>query len=240
MADQRRERGVSLMLAGGTYQLRRLGPLLLLSLVWLQPPTSQSTFRAGIDIVEADATVVDADGRPVPGLVAGDFSLAIDGQPRAITSVMYMSDNGVEPARPTSRPSSEARDPSPGTGRLILLCVDEGNISIGGAQRATQSVARLFDALAPQDRVGLASIPSGSIIDFTTRHDQVRAALARAVGRSSGSHGYFSIDLAELFAFDVGAGPSDRPVQKQVIDPECPQPPHTTSRPSLPPQPEQR
>src|SRR5260370_7538954 len=102
MADQRRERGVSLMLAGGTYQLRRLGPLLLLSLVWLQPPTSQSTFRSGIDIVEADATVVDADGRPVPGLVAGDFSLATHAQPRAITSVIYMSANDFQPAPPPS------------------------------------------------------------------------------------------------------------------------------------------
>src|SRR5207247_10761187 len=132
-----------------------------------------------------------------------------------------VSDNGAEPGTRTPRPASDVRNPSPETGRLILLCVDEGNISIGGAQRATQSVARLFDALAPKDRVGLALIPSGSIIDFTTSHDQVRAALARAVGRSSGSHGYFSIEAAELFAFDVGAGPAQRSVQKQVIDREC-------------------
>ncbi len=226
---------------GATYQLRlRLAPVLLSSLVLLQPPTPQSTFRSGIDIVEADATVVDADGRAVPGLAVGDFSLAVDGKPRAIASVTYVSDNGVERPQTTTRPSLGAQELSPEAGRLIVFAVDEGNISIGGAQRATQSVARLFDALAARDRVGLATIPTGSIIDFTTRHDQVRAALARAVGRSSGSHGYFSIEVAELFAFDVGAGPAERSVQSQVIDRECPQRGHSTCGMELRAEAEQR
>ena len=199
-----------------------LAPVLLSSLVLLRPQPPQSTFRSGIDIVEAEATVVDEDGKPVPSLMVADFSLAVDGKPRAIASVTYVSNSVADEPASTARLSPMAAEPPADAGRLILFVVDEGNISLGGARRATESAARLLDTLRPRDRVALASIPSGSIVDFTTTHEQVRAALAHVVGRSSRSHGYFSIELSELFAFDVGGGPSDRSVQQQVMNRECP------------------
>lgn len=199
-----------------------LAPVVLSSIVFLRQQPPQSTFRSGIDIVEAEATVVDADGRPVPNLAVVDFSLAVDRKPRAIASVMYVSDSVAEASASTARPSPRASERPAEGGRLILFVVDEGHISIGGARRATESTARLLDTLKPRDRVALASIPSGPIIDFTTRHEQVRAALAHVVGRSSRSHGYFSIELSELFAFDVGGGPAERSVQRRVTDRECP------------------
>jgi VWFA-related protein len=210
------------------HSVMRLAPVLLSSLVLLRQQPPQSTFRSGIDIVEAEATVVDADGQPVPGLVVADLSLVVDGKPRAIASVTYVSDSVDAESVSTGRPSPKASEHSAESGRLILFVVDEGNISFGGARRATASAARLLDTLRPRDRVALASIPSGPLVDFTTTHEQVRAALVRVVGRSSRSHGYFSIELSELFAFDVGAGPAERSLQRQVVDREC-QRGHNTS-----------
>src|SRR6188474_1272257 len=44
----------------------------------------QPVFRAGVDLVTVDAIVVDKDGRPVTGFTADDFTLTVDGKPRAI------------------------------------------------------------------------------------------------------------------------------------------------------------
>ena len=52
-----------------------------------QTPTQQPVFRSGVDLVTVDVLVVDKDGRPIPELKAEDFTVAVDGKPRRITSV---------------------------------------------------------------------------------------------------------------------------------------------------------
>src|SRR5262249_38051692 len=70
---------------------------------WLAHPAAQVVFRAGVDLVEVDAAVVGADGRPILGLTSADFVLRVDGQPRAIESVDYI--NAVATS-PNDSPSS--------------------------------------------------------------------------------------------------------------------------------------
>src|SRR5215467_11663183 len=40
-----------------------------------QTPTPPPVFRAGVDLIQLDVTVVDASGRPVHGLTRDDFTL---------------------------------------------------------------------------------------------------------------------------------------------------------------------
>src|SRR4051794_18700960 len=63
-----------------------------------QPP--QPTFRGGIDVVQADAVVVDANGRQALGLASADFTLSVDGQPRVIDSVDYIAAGAVPSGPP--------------------------------------------------------------------------------------------------------------------------------------------
>jgi hypothetical protein len=46
------------------------------------PRRPQATFRAGVDLIQIDVSVLGRDRRPVRGLTAADFSLLEDGQPR--------------------------------------------------------------------------------------------------------------------------------------------------------------
>ena len=39
------------------------------------PPTQSPTFRAGVDVVQLDVSVLDKNRRPVRGLTAADFTL---------------------------------------------------------------------------------------------------------------------------------------------------------------------
>jgi hypothetical protein len=45
------------------------------------PTQSAPTFRAGIDLVQLDVSVMDRDRQPVRGLTARDFQVLEDGRP---------------------------------------------------------------------------------------------------------------------------------------------------------------
>jgi VWFA-related protein len=178
-------------------------------------------FRSGVDVVEVEATVTDTEGDTVSDLVASDFSLVVDRRARPILSATYVSGRRQQNAA-AARSIQPLSDTGSFGGRLVVFVIDEGNLSPGSARRVADAASRALDRLDPDDRVALTVIPSGTTLNFSATREQIRSALARVVGRWSGSHGYYSIDLAELFAFDVGSTMDDRLVQRSVVDRECP------------------
>src|SRR5262245_53766628 len=58
-------------------------------------------FRAGVDLIQLDVSVLDKDRHPVRGLAAGDFTVLVDGQPRPIVAF-----KAVELAPPPPPPSA--------------------------------------------------------------------------------------------------------------------------------------
>jgi len=186
-------------------------------------PSAQTIFRGGIDLVEADAVVVDAQGRPVTSLTAADFTLSVDGQPRAIESVEYVDAAAAPAPGADEAASAPARGRRPAV-RHVIFVADEGNMSAGGGRAAVKAAQRLLDRFSPSDRLALLSIPSGPAVDFTADHETIRAALDRVVGRASPASGGddFGLNLQDLFAFDVGATRDDRTTQQAVLVRECP------------------
>jgi VWFA-related protein len=196
-----------------------------------QPPSPQTqkpVFRAGVELLSVDATVVDRDGRQVTDLAATDFVVEVDGNPRPVVTAEYVRliDDTPVPVggrRAAAAPpventfySTNARSVSPG--RLILLLVDEGNIRTGQGRETMRSAAKFVDALSPNDRVAVAAIPRGAVVDFTTEHDRVREALIATVGRASPYKGRFFMSLSEAFATYEH---SDALLRSQVIAREC-------------------
>jgi len=94
-----------------------------------QQPTS--TFKTGVDLVPVDVSVVDRNGRPVNDLTAADFTLTVDGKPRAVASASYISTERLSDAPPDRTTFSTNAGQRPG--RLIALVIDEAHIARGGA-----------------------------------------------------------------------------------------------------------
>ena len=69
-----------------------------------QPPV----FGVGVDVVAVDASVVDADGRPILGLGPEDFRVEVDGKPRRIVTVDYLGRDLEPPASGRAAPPTSA------------------------------------------------------------------------------------------------------------------------------------
>jgi VWFA-related protein len=121
--------------------------------------------RAGGALVAIDVSVVDQTGRPVGGLEAGSFTITVDGRPRRLASVQFIS-----------------QEQGRGGGRAVLVVVDQGNIGPASSRIVPETVQRLLSRLGPADRAALAVIPGGMAVDFTRQHAVVREAVGKTFG----------------------------------------------------------
>ena len=73
-----------------------------------QPPPERPTFRAGIDLIEIDVTVVNGQGVPVKDLRAPEFTVSVDGQRRSVVTAEFIDLRAETPeARPASADAGE-------------------------------------------------------------------------------------------------------------------------------------
>jgi VWFA-related protein len=181
------------------------------------PQEQRPTFKSSIDLVPVDVSIVDKTGHPVTNLEAKDFSLTIDGRPRRIASAQYIPagrDSG--PAEPV--PDYYSTNANAQGGRLIMFVVDQGNIGLGHGRLAMDGIARFISTLTPADRVGLVAIPgAGPQIDFTAKHEVVRALLPKLVGQATPVESTHRVGISE--ALDINRG--DEQTATTVAEREC-------------------
>src|SRR5436190_13850652 len=95
-----------------------------------QAPPRQ-TFNTKTELVLVDVTVIDRDSNPVPALQAGDFDLQVNGQPREIASIQFVSAAPTNTTPLTARETRYSSNETATTGRLLLFVVDESNLRAG-------------------------------------------------------------------------------------------------------------
>src|SRR5690349_8908527 len=60
------------------------------------PQPQIPVFRAGVDVLTVQASVLDRDGKPVIDLAPADFTVTIDGRPRRVRDARFYGDGGAE------------------------------------------------------------------------------------------------------------------------------------------------
>ena len=149
-----------------------------------QPPR-QSPFRAGVDLVQVDVSVLDKQRHPVRGLTAADFTLLEDGKPRAIVafSAVELPARANAPLAPwtTSVAPDVATNTLPEEGRLVVILLDR-SISDGYPMLKAREIARAaVQELGPGDLAAVVYTGGGTPHDFTSD----RAALVAAIDGAS-------------------------------------------------------
>ena len=186
-----------------------------------QQPTP--TFRSGVEVVRIDVSVVDKTGRPVGDLAPSDFTVTVDGKPRTIVSAQFLkyelqTSVTAGGAAPAPAPAPSPAMPAPPPPRIVLIVIDEDSIEPGEGLAAKQAARKFLDRLAPNDRVGVVTIPRlrSEVTLSTRRSDAIKSLDAVITGVNVDRYDY-NIGLAE--AFDIERGYAD--VAQRVIDREC-------------------
>ncbi len=195
-----------------------------------QPQTP--VYRSGVDVIAVDVHVVDRAGHPVVGLRPDEFSVSVDGKPRAVESVdfvSYVGDSSLVASDATNlRPlfSTNLTPTRTIPPRTVMLVVDEDNIRAGAARWAAIAAERFLDRAQPTDLIGFVTIPAGKTgIDPTTDRAPVRSALQRIIGHLTpadvlGTHSTHALAVSEAFAY---LHDRERPdsAWRQVLRREC-------------------
>jgi VWFA-related protein len=177
----------------------------------------QPSFETSAEVVLVDVTVVSGDGEPVTGLTAQDFKLTVNGEPRPVHTVQFISSRGLKaPAKP-GRLAEVTGNDDPSTGRLLLFVIDENYLRVGAGRAVLRTAERVMNGLAPGDLVGVARLPTGrGGVNFTTDRERVRRALSGVLGGQP-ARPTERVRLNEAHAFDS----NDRGTWEQVVNREC-------------------
>lgn len=148
-----------------------------------QPPR----FRGGVEIIQLDVAVLDAQRRPVPNLAAGDFTVLEDGKPQPIVAFQELSapdpDGSLVPWMRDVAP--DVRTNSAGGRRVFVLVLDDA--SLGDSPQAlaavdsVKKVAHAFvDRMGPADQVCIVFTGDNRLAqDFTSDRAALRAVIDR-------------------------------------------------------------
>jgi VWFA-related protein len=157
------------------------------------------TFRSTTSLVLVDVTVLDKDGKPVPGLAADDFQVKLDGQVRPVRAVTYEQIAnplaapeialaepdvaGGAPGAPTRVESSKNAPPPAPRRRVIVIMVDDLSLTPSRGKSMLAAAARFVQSLPPTDLVGYTTTSQSANLNPTPDHLAVQVALPRLVGQ---------------------------------------------------------
>ena len=151
------------------------------------PQTPQQAAPAEPQAVTVLFRALLADGRPFADVRLEDVELKVDGRRRTPGSLQFVQPGSGEAA------SVRAEVPPPFVTNLqgaalrdTILVVEDESIGVSMGQ-AVQDAARQFVShLAPQDRVGVVTIPRGGVnVGLTTDRAKIQAAFSALSGRAA-------------------------------------------------------
>jgi VWFA-related protein len=141
-----------------------------------RPPAA--TFRSRISVVPVDVRVIDADGKPIAGLRAEDFTILEDGKPQEVRhfSEYQLTAEQPEPGAAPAIRGAPGAEVAPPKQRVFLFVMGRGRLDEPSkAMDATLRFVR--EQLLPQDQVALLAWNRAT--RFTNDHRKVLATLER-------------------------------------------------------------
>jgi VWFA-related protein len=147
-----------------------------------QAPSQQPTFKAAVQLLRIDVSVLDGKRQPVRGLQASDFTVIEDGQPRPIRSFQ-----AVDAA--ATRATTAAMAPLPAhnvatnqigddTSRLIFILMDRSIPPERPMLVARQIADAAIDAMAPGDLAAIVTTGGGVPQNLTSDRARLHKTVA--------------------------------------------------------------
>jgi VWFA-related protein len=185
-----------------------------------QQPAQPPVFRATIDLIHLDVSVLDKNRHPVRDLKPLDFTITEDGRPQPIIafSAVDVPANPPKPAVWSGRAVADVQsnegmdDPQ---GRLFVLLMDDAMMPpVASTLVSAREVAKKFlDRITPNDRVAVVFSATGRNQGFTSD----RARLVAAIDSLKLGH------ASHLMGWDTARDPKTIITIPNKANPENPQ-----------------
>lgn len=188
-------------------------------------------FKAEVDLIAIDATVVDRTGNPVADLRPEDFEVRIDGQVRRVASAQFLSYARQDAAPAPVGAIDDDLPPEAGYAtnesaagtelgrRFVVLAIDQGSFQPAAAKAAMAAASRFVEGLLPSDRVALTTFPQpGPALGFTSNHSVIKGGLAQVTGWAEPLP---QTEPLMSLAEGLGIARNDQRMLDQVSDREC-------------------
>src|SRR5262245_41869880 len=159
-----------------------------------QAPAPNAVIRIDVNLVQVDAVVTDAGGKPVTDLKVEDFELLQDGQPQKITSFDFIN---LAARRPTATAAISVQPRTPNSGvppppasirsltadqiqRTVAIVVDDLALSYDSSVRVRDALKKWVDTeMVTGDLVAIVRTQSGmgTLQRFSTDKQTLRASI---------------------------------------------------------------
>ncbi len=219
------------------------GLIVALLIAPVRAQQSAPAFKGGVSLVTVDVTVLDKEGKPVPGLTAADFQVKLNGKVQPIRALSYLEARtdapestpaAKGPVMPQLFPVAEVKESAPATApepRVFVILVDDLSFPPLGGKALFTAAQRFTAGLPGGDLVGFATSSGPGAVNPTRDRSPIAAALKAVVGeyfdprsidRGGGAGGKSpppdqSIGLSQ--ALDIERG--DLTALKEAIAREC-------------------
>ena len=150
-------------------------------------PQDAPQFRARVDLIQLDVSVVDKNHQPVRGLTAADFTILENGKKQTIQAFVPI-ELPEEPPRTPGWMRDVAPDVIANTGvdedRLVVIVLDDYSVDITKdlwAQKSLKEIGHgIIDRLGPRDLAAVVyTVASRNNQEFTHDRDRLLAAVDR-------------------------------------------------------------
>ena len=176
--------------AAGAIALLTAGGVIGAAAVLAVPPKArQAPAAAEAQPVTVLFRALMPDGRPFADLRPEDVELKVDGRVRAIGSLALIQPGRAEAAGPRAEaPPPFATNLDQPALRDTILVVEDESIGASMAEHVKDAARQFIGHLAPQDRVGLVTIPRGGLnVGLTTDRAKILTAISNLSGRAARS-----------------------------------------------------
>jgi VWFA-related protein len=157
------------------------------------------TFRVRVNLVLVRVVVRDNDGKVVTNLKKEDFQLSDNRKPQVIStfSVETPESHKVESTTKSPGPKAEGNESGDSAAaiaalpqRFVAVVFDDTDLLMEDTVWVRSAATRLFNSLAPTDRVAIYSTSGQVTQEFTQEHADLQKSLLGVVPRPLSTNGF--------------------------------------------------
>jgi VWFA-related protein len=169
---------------------------------------SATTFKVRVNLVQVRVVVRDENGKVVENLKKEDFQVFDNRKPQSIStfSMETPASRAVSVVAVSTPDADVEKAPGAVAGlpqRFVSLLFDDLHLTMQDSLTVRTAATKMFDALAPSDRVGIYTTSGQVTQEFTSDQEILKDALNRIIARPVGNAEFHSCPDISYYQADL-------------------------------------